>query len=77
MELLFPDEFFAPYCGLGPYRLEKAMYMWDGEYYRFMWTVRSAPVYRFQAAFDGDYFASIGLYDKSEKMYQQALTDRN
>jgi hypothetical protein len=75
LELLFPDEFFAPYCGLGPYRLKKAIYMWDGEYYRYMWTDPGAPQYRFQAAFDGDYYAWLGLYDKSEKMYQQALDD--
>ncbi len=74
-ELLFPNDFFAPYCGLGPYRLKKGIYIWDGEFYQFMWTDPGTPRYRFQAAFDGDYYAWHGLYDKSEKMYLKAIND--
>jgi hypothetical protein len=74
-ELLFPENGMPLYCGYGPWRIPKDIYMWDGEYYRFMWTDPGVPEYRFQAAFDGDYYAAIGLYDKSEKMYLRAIND--
>ena len=75
MDLLFPDNGFAVYCDLGPWRIRKDIYMWDGKYYRFMWTDPGVPKYRFQAAFDGDYYAAIGLYDKSESLYLRSIND--
>ena len=36
--------------------------------------IPGAPEFPFQAAFDGDYFALRGLYDRSEKRYQKQST---
>jgi hypothetical protein len=74
-DLLFPDNGMALYCDFGPWRIRKDLYMWDGQYYRFMWTDPGVPKYRFQAAFDGDYYALTGLYDKSEEKYLWAIND--
>jgi hypothetical protein len=73
-ELLFPEQWLG-LCGSGPTRTEKRIYMWDGEYYQYMWTDRGAPRYRFEAAFDGDYFSEIALFDKAEASYRQAIDD--
>jgi hypothetical protein len=73
-ELLLPQWAF-PICGCGPVRMAKKIYMWDGEYYRYMWTDPGAPIYRFQAAFDGDYYSLFSLYDKSEASYRKAIQD--
>ena len=75
IEALSPDNGFPIYCGWGPFRIAKTIYMWDGEYYHPMWVDPGVPKFRFQAAFDGDYFAQIGLYDKSEGLYRKAIDD--
>jgi hypothetical protein len=80
MELIFPASMFWNDEGMGVDRgcdggVERnslAIWMWDGEYYRFMWREAVPPVYRFQAALDGDSFTSIGLYDRAETMYLRA-----
>jgi hypothetical protein len=50
-----------------------SIWMWDGEYYRYMWSEYVAPLYRFQAAFDGDYFTSLGLDDRAEVSYSNTI----
>lgn len=83
MELIFPASMFWNDEGMGVYRgcdggVDRntfAIWMWDGEYYRFMWREAVPPVYRFQAALDGDSFTSIGLYDRAEEMYLRAVFD--
>ncbi|MGB7538903.1 MAG: hypothetical protein WBM17_10215 [Anaerolineales bacterium] len=80
MELIFPASMFWNDEGMGVYkgcdggvdRNSFTIWMWDGEYYRFMWREAVPPVYRFQAALDGDSFTSIGLYDRAETMYLRA-----
>lgn len=62
-------------CDEGPWRYSYDIYMWDGAYYRYMWTDPGIPVYRFQAAFDGDYYAAVGLFDKSEALYKKSIKD--
>jgi hypothetical protein len=73
-ELLLPQWAF-PICGSGPVRMAKKIYMWDGEYYRYMWTDPGTPIYKFQAAFDGDYYSRISLFDKSEASYRMVIQD--
>lgn len=63
--------------GGGPYRSTFYIWMWDGEYYQYMWEEWAKPLYRFEAAHDGDYFASIGLYDRAETMYLRAVFDES
>lgn len=83
MDLVFPARMFWNDEGMGVYRgcdggVDRnsfAIWMWDGEYYRFMWREKVPPVYRFQAAYDGDYFTSIGLFDRAEEMYIRAIFD--
>jgi hypothetical protein len=52
-----------------------AVYMWNGEWYRYMWTDPGDPVFRFQAAFSGDYYSAIRLYDRAEISYRRAIND--
>jgi hypothetical protein len=83
MELVFPSEVFNSPKGMGTdadcrggvVRNSYSIWMWDGEYYRHMWREPVAPVYRFQAAFDGDLFSSLALFDKAETMYLRAVFD--
>ena len=82
IELLAPHYEWKRYCEggpgrmpSGPERVPREIYMWDGETFRFMWVDPGDPEYRFQAAFDGDYFTLIGLYDKSEKLYKRVIND--
>jgi hypothetical protein len=51
------------------------VYMWDGEYYRYMWMDPGDPQYRFQTVFSGDYYSAISLYDRSETQYRKAIND--
>jgi tetratricopeptide (TPR) repeat protein len=53
----------------------KGVYMWDGEYFGYVWNDPGDPVYRFQAAFYADYYSSIGLYDRSEALYRRAIVE--
>lgn len=62
-------------CDAGPVRDSTDILMWDGEYYQYMWTDPGIPRYRFQAAFDGDYYVTVGLFDRAETLYLQALND--
>ncbi|MGB7538904.1 MAG: hypothetical protein WBM17_10220, partial [Anaerolineales bacterium] len=62
-------------CDAGPTRNPIDILTWDGEYYRYMWTDPGIPEYRFQTAFDGDYYVTVGLLDRAESMYLQALSD--
>jgi hypothetical protein len=62
-------------CDAGSVRDSTDILMWDGEYYQFMWTDPGVPEYRFQAAFDGDYYVTVGLFDRAESQYLQALND--
>ncbi len=83
-ELIFPAmEFWDPSgmgvemdCEAGVSRNFSSIWMWDGEYYRFMWSEPVSPLYRFQAAYDGDYFTSIGLYDRAERNYLNAINSQ-
>jgi hypothetical protein len=51
--------------------------MWNGKEFRFAWSEQAPPQYRFQAAYDGDYFSFIGLFDRAEAMYARAVTDNS
>jgi hypothetical protein len=62
-------------CGLGPDRNSSAVWMWDGDLYRYMWREFAAPHYRFQAAYDGDYYSYLGLFRDAETMYLRAVFD--
>jgi len=64
-------------CDIGPSLNFDEIWMWDGEYYHYMWRQYAAPIYRFQAAFMGDYDVSLGLYDKSENLYLRAVFDQS
>jgi hypothetical protein len=80
-EILVPRRLWADGtgvdCELGPDRNSSAVWMWDGEYYRYMWREFSPPEYRFQAAYDGDYQAFLGLYDRAETSYLRAVFDES
>jgi hypothetical protein len=74
IELVVPiQEWQKSHCEVGPARIEKYIHMWDGETFRFMWKELDDPEYRFQAAFDGDYFTNIALYDRSKEYYERAI----
>jgi hypothetical protein len=73
-DLLFPIHGVDSACD-EPVSLWKDVYMWDGEYYRSMWEDPGEPSYRFQAAFNADYYTKIALYDKSEASYRKAIND--
>jgi hypothetical protein len=83
MEVVFPNTAFWNDEGMGVFkgcdggvaRNSSAIWMWDGEFYRFMWREAVPPIYRFQAASDGDGFTSIGLFDRAEEMYLRAVFD--
>jgi hypothetical protein len=62
-------------CGLGPDRNSSAVWMWAGDAYRYMWREYAAPEYRFQAAYDGDYYSYLGLFRDAETMYLRAVFD--
>ncbi|MBN1437818.1 MAG: hypothetical protein JW929_00275 [Anaerolineales bacterium] len=62
-------------CELGPGRNSAAVWMWDGDRYHYMWREFAPPQYRFQAAYDGDYYAYLGLYRAAETMYLRAVYD--
>jgi hypothetical protein len=74
LELLVSSGKYVRDCE-GPLRKNKDIYMWDGAYYRYMWTDPGVPEFRFQAAFDGDYYAFVGFYDRAEASYFQAIHD--
>jgi len=62
-------------CDSGPGRHTYYIFMWiDGEF-RYLRTEYSKPVYRFEAAFDGDNYTFFGLYDKAIASYRQAIED--
>ncbi len=58
-----------------PYEFRKKYICGTENIFQYMWTDPGIPEYRFQAAFDGDYFLSVGLYDRSEKSYLRAISD--
>ena len=74
-ELLFPRKGRHFYCTSGPHRIPKDINMWGADSYRYVWTDPGTPEYIFQAAFDGDYCAELGLYQQSEKAYRKAISD--
>jgi hypothetical protein len=61
----------------GPDRNTDSIWMWEGEQYRYMWNLYSGPQYRFQAAYDGDYYSYIGLFDQAEISYLRAVFDES
>jgi hypothetical protein len=73
-EVLLPD-WSGFMCGFGPVKITKSIYMWNGVYYQYMWTDPGVPYYQFQAVFAGDYYSTIGLYDKAERSYWRAIND--
>ncbi len=74
IELVVPiQEWQKFYCEVGPARIEKYIHMWDGVTFRSMWKEFDDPKYRFQAAFDGDYFINIALFDRSKEYYERAI----
>jgi hypothetical protein len=82
LEILFPHDYWGEKgggvdCDIGPNLNSKDIWMWNGEYYHYMWRQNADPIYRFQAAYDGDYYISLGLYDRSEKMYLRAAFDES
>jgi hypothetical protein len=76
-DLIFPQNEPPFHCTAAIYRIPKDVYMWDGEYYQFMWTDPGAPEFRFQAALDGDYYSIIGLFDQAETAYLRAVFDES
>jgi hypothetical protein len=82
-DLLVPDRTWPDDGGVvceadgGPARNSESVWMWDGEYYRYMWRLYSDPQYRFQAAYDGDYYAYIGMFDRAEISYLRAVFDES
>ncbi len=78
MELLFSEPFNI-HCGImpgwGPQRDAKNIFMWNGAQYQYIWRDPGTPKFRFQAAFDGDYFTLRELYDRAEKRYRKAIDD--
>jgi hypothetical protein len=77
IDILLPDRSSRHECDEGPWRVVKSIYMWDGQFYRDMWIDPGSPTYRFEAAFDGDYFTGAGLFDKAEASYRRAIHDTN
>jgi hypothetical protein len=84
MELLFPEKIFWNKSGMGIFmecddggvvRNSNSIWMWDGKYYHYMWREYVAPMYFYQAAYDGDLFSSFGLYDRAEAAYGKVLSD--
>jgi hypothetical protein len=80
MEILIPQHYWGENgggvdCDIGPTVDFDEVWMWDGEYYHYMWRENAAPVYRFQAALYGDYLTSLGLYDRAELNYLRAVFD--
>jgi hypothetical protein len=79
IELMAPQHEYAKFCSgwgrmpSGPQQVPREIYMWDGETFRFMWVDPGDPEYRFQAAFDGDHFINIALYDRSKEYYERAI----
>lgn len=73
-DILFPRHIVDSACD-EPVTLWKNVYMWDGGYYRSMWDDPGEPSYRFQAAFNADYYIEIKLYDRSEASYRRAIND--
>jgi hypothetical protein len=73
-DVLIPD-WSGFTCGFGPVKITKNIYMWDGAYYRYMWTDQGKPYFTFQAAFAGDYYSTVGLYDKADHSYRRAIED--
>ncbi len=82
LEILFPHDYWGEQgggvdCEIGPDLNFEDIWMWDGEYYHYMRRQNADPIYRFQAAYDGDYFVSLGLFDRSERMYLRAAFDKS
>ena len=79
IELLFPHYGKMERCDLemGPITQWSAVYMWDGEYYRYIWKDPGVPEFHFQAALDGDYYSLIGLFDRAETSYLRAVFDES
>jgi hypothetical protein len=74
-ELLLPWYKTHGFCSDDLITPAKGVYMWDGEYYRYMWLDPGDPIYRFQAAFYADDYTTIALYDRSEAMYRRTIND--
>jgi len=82
LEILIPqyswgDKGDGIYCDNGPSLNYDEIWMWVGEYFQYMWRENAPPVYRFQAALDGDYFSSLGLFDRAEIKYLRAVFDES
>jgi hypothetical protein len=80
-EILFPRKYWMDGAGVdcdaGPDRNYTAVWMWDGDAYHFMWRIFADPSYRFQAAYDGDYYAYLGLSDLAETSYLRGAFDES
>ncbi len=75
VELIFRTGVGGIDCEGGVEREAFSVWMWDWEYYRYMWREHAAPLYRFQAAYDGDFFSSLGMLDRAEISYLRAVFD--
>ena len=62
-------------CSWGPTRSSHFIIMWVDGQFRLLREEFAAPEYRFQAAYDGDNYASHGLNDKAINSYQQAINN--
>lgn len=56
-----------------PWRDEWDTYSWNGTYYTLARQDFSPPVYRYQAAFDGDRYTLYGEYEKALVFYQDVI----
>ncbi len=74
-EILVTSEWPIHECGEGPRGQWRFVYMWNGDKFVEMWRDPGDPVYRFQAAFAGDYYTTIALYDRAEASYRKAVGD--
>ncbi|MFT3895425.1 MAG: hypothetical protein QM730_27690 [Anaerolineales bacterium] len=61
--------------GDGPWRVQKAIYMWNGEYYGWYSQKFDAPNFRFEAIQDGDLETVRGDYNSALQSYQAAIFD--
>ncbi len=74
-EILLASEWPLHECREGPRGRWRFVFMWNGEEFVEMWRDPGDPVYRFQAAFFGDYYVGIALYDRAEASYHRAISD--
>ncbi|MBI5351422.1 MAG: hypothetical protein HZB50_02160 [Chloroflexi bacterium] len=59
----------------GPWRMEKLIYMWNGENYVWYSQENYPPNFRFEAIQDGDTETLRGNYDSALKFYRAAIFD--